>query len=123
LTITRLEKPREKLAAKLAERDDRIAEARRRAEDDRQDVANVGNELVGLYADPAELLKHTRVVGLSEIEENEFNLNIPRFVDTFEPEPQVEVRDALKALASAEQAAKQAEQVLSRMLRNVGYAD
>jgi type I restriction-modification system DNA methylase subunit len=25
-----------------------------------------------------------RVVGLDEIEENEFNLNIPRYVDTFD---------------------------------------
>jgi type I restriction enzyme M protein len=37
--IAKLTKTREKLAAKLAERDERIAEARRRAEDDRQDVA------------------------------------------------------------------------------------
>ena len=47
-------------------------------------------------------LKHARVVGLDEIEENEFNLNIPRYVDTFEPEPRVEVKDALKALRDAE---------------------
>ncbi len=52
-----------------------------------------------LYADPDELLKHARVVGLDEIEENEFNLNIPRYVDTYEPEPRVEgSKDALKAL-------------------------
>ena len=36
---------------------------------------------------PDELIKHARVVELDEIEENEFNLNIPRYVDTFEPEP------------------------------------
>ena len=107
--IAKLEKQREKLAAKLAERDERIAEARRRAEDDRKDVAAVGDELVALYADPDELLKHARVVGLDEIEENEFNLNIPRYVDTFEPEPRVEVKDALKALREAEAAAKAAE--------------
>jgi type I restriction enzyme M protein len=85
--VTRLEKAREKLAAKLAERGERIAEARRRAEDDRKDVAAVGDELVALYGDPDELLKHARVVGFDEIEENEFNLSIPRYVDTFEPEP------------------------------------
>jgi type I restriction enzyme M protein len=95
--IAKLEKQREKLPAKLAERDERIAEARRRAEDDRKDVAAVGEELVALYADPDELLKHARVVGIGEIEENEFNLNIPRYIDTFEPEPRVDVKDALKA--------------------------
>lgn len=121
--IVTIEKQREKLVAKLAERDERIAEARRRAEDDRKDVAAVGDELVALYADPDELLKHARVVGLDEIEENEFNLNIPRYVDTFEPEPRVEVKDALKALREAEAAAKAAEAGLSRLLRGAGYAD
>ena len=121
--ITRLAKPRVKLAAKLAERDERIDEARRRAEDDRQDVARVGHELVALYADPEELLKHARIVGSDEIQENEFNLNIPRYVDTFQPEPRIEVKDALKGLAAAEQATQMAEQALSGMLRGIGYAD
>src|SRR5947207_2562218 len=62
-----LEKQREKVAAKLAERDERIAEARRRAEDDRKDVAAAGEELIALYTDPDELLKHARLVGLEEI--------------------------------------------------------
>jgi type I restriction enzyme M protein len=120
--IAKSEKQREKLAAKLAERDERIAEARRRAADDRSEVDKVGAELDALYDDPDELLKHARVVGLDEIEENEFNLNIPRYVDTFEPEPRVEVKDALKALRDAEGAAKTAEDELGRLLKAAGYA-
>ena len=119
--IARPEKKREKLAAKLAERDERIAEVRRRADDDRKDVAAVGEELVALYADPDELLKHARVVGLDEIEENEFNLNIPRYVDTFEPEPRVEVKDALVALSKAEAATRTAAAELSQLLKRAGY--
>lgn len=119
--IARIEKQREKLAARLAERDERIAEARRRAKDDRKDVGAVGDELIALYADADELLKHARVVSLDEIEENEFNLNIPRYVDTFEPEPRVEVMDALKALRQAEHAAKAAERELVRLLSEAGY--
>jgi type I restriction enzyme M protein len=121
--IAKIEKQRKKLAAKLAERDERLAETRRRAEDDRKEVAAVGDELVALYADPDGLLKHARVVGLNEIEENEFNLNIPRYVDTFEPEPRVDAKEALKALREAEMTAKAAESELTRMLRQVGYAD
>lgn len=119
--VAKLETAREKLTAKLAERDERIAEVRRLEEDDRKDVAAVGGELVALYSDPDELLKHARVVGLDEIEENEFNLSIPRYVDTFEPEPRVEVKDALKALREAELATKQAEDNLGRLLQSVGY--
>ena len=56
--MTKLRKQRDKIAAKVAERDERIAEGRRNAEDDRADVSAVGEELVALYADPDELLKH-----------------------------------------------------------------
>ena len=120
--VTKLENQREKLVAKLAERDERIAEARRRAEDDRRDVTTVGEELVALYAAPDKLLKHARVVGIDEIGENEFNLNIPRYVDTFEPEPKVEVKDALLALKNAQEAATAASHALSVLLQRNGYA-
>ena len=120
--IAKVEKQRQKLAAKLAERDERIAEARRRAEDDRKDLGAVGDELIAVYADPDEILKHARVVDLGEVEENEFNLHIPRYVDTFEPQPRVEVKDALKALREAESASKEAEKSLAAILQEVGYA-
>ena len=121
--IAKMEEQREKLTAKLAERDERTAEAQRRAEDDRKDVAAVGVELIALYADPNELLKHARVVDLDEIEENDFNLNIPRYVDTFESETRVEVKDALEALREAEAATRTAATELSQLLRSAGYAD
>jgi len=120
--VAKVEKQREKVAAKVAGRDERMAEARCRAEDDRRAVTAVGDELEALYADPDELLKHARVVGLAEIGENEFNLNIPRYVDTFEPEPRVEVKDALKALHEAGTAAKTAEAGLTTLLHRIGYA-
>ena len=121
MALRKLESQRAKPAAKVAERDERIAETRRRAEDDRRDVDQVGSELGALYGDPDELLKHARVVGLDEIAENEFNLNIPRYVDTFEPEPRVEVKEALRALQQAENEAAIAERNLSKLLREIGY--
>jgi len=121
--LAKLEAQRDKAAAKIAERDEKIAEVRRRAEDDRRDVEAVGAELGALYGDSDELLKHARVVGIDEIEENEFNLNIPRYVDTFEPEPRVEVKDALKALRTAENAVASAEVRLGELLKVIGYAE
>jgi type I restriction enzyme M protein len=120
--IEQFENQRAKLAAKIAERDERVTEVRRRAEDDRQDVAEAGEELITLYTNADELLKHARVVALDEINENDFNLNIPRYVDTFEPEARVEVKDALTTLNEAEMAAKKAEEDLRRILIEIGYA-
>lgn len=121
--LAKLEAQRDKAAAKIAERDEKIVEARRRAEDDRRDVEQVGTELGALYGDADELLKHARAVGIDEVEENEFNLNIPRYVDTFEPEPRVEVKDALKAMRDAEGALASADARLSELLKAIGYAE
>ncbi len=120
--IKALEKQRVRPVAKLAERDEKIAETHRRAEDDRDAVTKVGEELMALYDDPNELLKQARVVEMEEVEENEFNLNIPRYVDTFEPEPRIEVKDALAALRKAEQSASDAEAMLSKYLGAIGYS-
>ena len=123
-TLTaKVEKQREKVATKVAERDERVAEARRRADDDRKEIAAVGVALAAIYSDPDELLKHAHVVDLAEIEENEFNMNIPRYVDTFEPERRVEVKEALRALREADASVTRAEQDLSMLLREIGYAE
>ena len=119
--VAKLEKQRHKIAARLGERDERIAESRQRAESDREDVQKVGQELEMLYADQSELLKHTRVVKASEIEENEFNLNVARYLDTFEPEPRVEVKDAVDSLNQAAAAVTHAEATLADLLRKVGF--
>lgn len=120
--LAKLHTQRDKAAAKIAERDEKIAEARRRAEDDRRDVDAAGAELGALYGDADELLKHARVVGLDEVGENEFNLNIPRYVDTFEPEPRVEVEVALKVLGQAEKQLEAVENRLRSLLKGIGYA-
>ena len=119
--VGKLTKQRERIAAKVAERDERITEIRRVAEDDRNDVSVVGDELVALYADPAELLKHACVVDMGEVEANEFNLNVPRYVDTFEPEPRIEVEDALAALDDAETKVNHARAALAGLLKGIGY--
>ena len=121
-TVKKLRKQRDKVEEKVVERDERIAEAGRSARDDRVDVSAVSEELVALYSDPDELLKHARVVDMDEVEENEFNLNVPRYVDTFEPEPRMDVDEALKAFVDAEKEADDAEATLVSLLRDIGYA-
>jgi type I restriction enzyme M protein len=121
-SFTKIEKAREKLAESIAERDEKIADAQRRSNEDREDVLAVGKELAALYADPDELLKHARVIDQAEITENEFNLNVPRYVDTFEPEERLEVPDAVRLLREAEQTIETAGTELTRLLGELGYA-
>lgn len=120
--VAQLTKAAEKLRKELAVRDERIAEARKLAAEERQAIEAVGAELIAVYADPAELAKHARVVSMEEIEENEFNLNIPRYVDTFEPEEPIDVNAALDELEQAERERQRAERELRQLLKGVGYA-
>lgn len=119
--LVKLEAQREKAASKLAERDHKIAETRRRAQEDREDIDCVGVELAKLYLDKDELIKHARLVSASEIRDNDYNLNIPRYIDTFEPEPAIEVTDALRMLANSQGALAKAECTLQDLLLKAGY--
>jgi type I restriction enzyme M protein len=119
--IGRLEKQMALCLRKLSERDERIDEARRRANDDRASVAKVGDELADLYQNPTELMKHARVVDMEEVIDNEYNLNVPRFVNTFEPKTHVDVSDALSDFQQARVAMEGADQALIDMLRRIGY--
>jgi len=120
--IARLQDMLVRQSAELAKRDEQIADARKQAEDERQANRDTGTELIALYDDPAELAKHTRVVEMSEIEENEYNLNVPRYVDTFEPEEPIDINEALRELDEAEKKRKMAERLLNDLLHEVGYA-
>ena len=58
-------------------------------------------KIVGTYKNRTELEKYSHNASLEEIKENDYNLNIPRYVDTFEEEDRIEldaVSNELQAL-------------------------
>ena len=54
-----------------------------------------------ICSSPEEADRHFAIVERAEIKENEFNLNIPRYVDTFEQEEEVLLHEAIEAYRSA----------------------
>lgn len=62
-----------------------------------------------------------RVVEMSEIAENDFNLNISRYVDTLEPEEPLDIVAALTRLRAAEQARDEAAARMDALLLEMGY--
>jgi hypothetical protein len=62
-----------------------------------------------------------RAIPLSAIEENDFNLNIARYVDATEEEEALDVREALRALRDAERRRDAAEAKMSAILQELGY--
>lgn len=68
--------------------------------------------------------KYAHVASFAEIKENDFNLNIPRYVDTFEEEEPISLKEVSKELFEINQSIASAEQELFSMLQElVGTTD
>ena len=65
--------------------------------------------------------KYARVVPLAEIEHNDWNLNISRYVDTSEEEERIDVADAVGKLRELERERAVAEGRMNRYLGELGY--
>jgi type I restriction enzyme M protein len=65
--------------------------------------------------------RFSRVVPLEEIAENDYNLNITRYVDTTEPEEPIDVAAELAKLMELRQARDAAEERMLGLLRGLGY--
>lgn len=80
----------------VAEKEGKIQAAHTQAEKERKAIDEVEQELLTMLQDPELRKKYFSVVDMEELEENEFNLNIPRYVDTFEPEEEIDLKEAFK---------------------------
>lgn len=98
------------------EREERIVEIKRRAERETAEVNEAIADLERICSDPAEAKRYFVVAERAEIEENEFNLNLPRYVDTFEPEEVIDLDVALEELRRAKAAAFCASRTLNKLL-------
>ncbi len=64
--------------------------------------------------------KFSYVAPLDEIRENEFNLNIPRYVDTFEEEPEVDIAAVQKRIEELEGELKLVQEEMAKYLKELG---
>ena len=69
----------------------------------------------------ADVEKYARVVPLAEIEKNDWNLNISRYVDTSEEEERIDVAEAVRKLRELERERAAAEATMNRYLAELGY--
>ena len=58
--------------------------------------------IVATYRARRDVDKYAYVAGREEIEENGYNLNIPRYVDTFEEEEEVDIAAVQERIAGIE---------------------
>lgn len=72
------------------------------------------------YKKRKDIEKFSRKVTFDEIKENDFNLNITRYVDTFEEEEPVDIKANLKELAELEPELKKLEKQMAEYLKELG---
>ena len=78
------------------------------------------SKIVDAYDKSKEVDKYMRIVDLAEIAANDFNLNISRYIDTTEPEPEVDILAVKKNIADLEQQEADIDQKLSEYLKELG---
>ncbi|WP_276680051.1 type I restriction-modification system subunit M [Empedobacter brevis] len=65
------------------------------------------DKIVETYRNRTTIEKYSYLATLKEVEENDYNLNIPRYVDTFEAEEEIDIQAVMQEIKSLE--AKRAE--------------
>jgi type I restriction enzyme M protein len=79
-------------------------------------IREAAADLLRICSDPDEASRYFAIVDRIEIEENEFNLNLPRYVDTFPPQEDTPLDDALADLIQTHDAANEAYDQLLELL-------
>ena len=90
------------------ERDERMAEINRRAARETAEVNEAITDLQRICADPEEAHRYFVIAEMSEIEENEYNLNLPRYVDTFASDSAPPLAESFASFVAASAVAKAA---------------
>ena len=81
-----------------------------------QDIARI----VQTYTDRAVIDKYSYLATLDEIRDNDFNLNIPRYVDTFEEEEMVDIEQVQRNIASIEEELAQVQAQMAKYMEELG---
>jgi len=78
------------------------------------------DKIFATYKARKDVEKFARVVELKEIAENDYNLNITRYVDTFIEEAPVDIKANLEELAKLEPELKKLEEQMAEYLKELG---
>lgn len=78
------------------------------------------DKIVKTYESREEIDKYSHNASLEEIEENDYNLNIPRYVDTFEPEPRVDIDQVKTRIGEIDQEIEEVDKEINKYLEELG---
>ena len=73
------------------------------------------------YRDRTEAERYSRLVPREEIRENDFNLNIPRYIDTFEAEAEIDVAAVQREIDQIEAEMVEVRSRMAGYLKELGF--
>jgi type I restriction enzyme M protein len=76
--------------------------------------------IVDTYEKFVTIEKYSNVATLDEIKDNDFNLNIPRYVDTFEEEKRIEMEHVKENILNIKQELQEVEAQMDKYLKELG---
>jgi type I restriction enzyme M protein len=80
-------------------------------------------KIVDAYDKYEDVEKYCRAVSLDEIKDNDYNLNIARYIDTTEEEELIDVEEALAELQQLEEERNEIETTMYAYLKELGYGE
>ena len=78
------------------------------------------DKIVDTYKNRLDVDKYAHVASMEEIRENGFNLNIPRYVDTFEPEPEIDLNEVAAEIRKLQKEIKEIDAQLKPYFDELG---
>ncbi len=78
------------------------------------------NKIVDTYKNRQEIEKYSHLATFEEIKENDFNLNIPRYVDTFEEEEEIDLAKVKADITKAESELAEVQEKMKKYLDELG---
>lgn len=78
------------------------------------------NKIVDTYKNRREIEKYSHIATFDEIRENDFNLNIPRYVDTFEEEEEVDLAKVKVEIVDLENELQKVQSQMTEYLKELG---
>ncbi len=81
------------------------------------------NKVIDTYQYRKEEERYSRCVPMTEIEKNEYNLNISRYVSTAKPEPIIDIEEVNKELVDIEKKINDAKAKHNKFLRELGLKE
>ena len=77
-------------------------------------------KIVSTYENYETIDKYSYVASVEEIKENDYNLNIPRYVDTFEEEEPVDMEEVAKNIEIIKEEIRKVEKEMAKYLEELG---